>query len=840
MRIWVVPHTHWDREWYLPFQHFRLRLVRTVDEIVEVLESDPAFRKFTLDGQASVIDDYLSLNPSGASRLATLIKDGRISIGPWYTQPDEFLVGQESLVRNLLVGKATCAPFGPPMSVGYVPDIFGHVAQLPQVLRGFGIDNCMFWRGLGPEADELGVLFRWRAPDGSEVMAIRLLQGYGNAVQLGVEGGRAPDVDRALARIEKAICGQEACLGTLGVTDLLLCNGGDHERVQSSLPSILKACELRLSDVDFRVGSYEDYAEVVRPVAERGPVYAGEMVSGYSAPILRGVNSTRMYLKQDNESAERALLQAEILSSLAALRGKRYPKEAFDLAWKELLRNHAHDSICGCSVDEVHRDMRARSAQVMSIAERLRREALAELADEEAVWSYQDRSRDAYSVVNVLPWTRCGVAELRVPESLQGRPLRAETRDGVELPVQVMRSTDGLKAVAPVTVPGFGSIDIALRPGRRGSSKRGVWVEGKSIENEFYRVEAQDDGALTVVYKPTDLRLRDVHFFLDEADRGDEYTYCPAAEDKPWTSLRQSARTRTGVAGPVVASLTISLKPALPVSLAPSRERRTWERLRVCPIYVEVRLLEGVDRLEFRTQVDNRVRDHRLRVVFPGPAALEARAESTYQVVRRPLGPFEEQPDWIEQPTPTQATQGAVGVGYLSVFTRGLPEYEAWSEGDASRVAVTLLRCVDRLSRGDLTTRRGEAGPSLYTPEAQCLGTYTFEYAICLKPDLGDADFVRAAHDYRYGFTAGPAGAKLDGLLRVEGQGFCLGALKGAENGRGVILRLYNPGSESARVTIGGRVAQAELVRLDEEPLAGEMMSSQDIAPGRILTLRLI
>lgn len=839
MRIWVVPHTHWDREWYLPFQHFRLRLVRTVDEIVEVLEADPSFAKFTLDGQASVIDDYLALNPQGAQQLASLIRQGRIVIGPWYTQPDELLVGQESLVRNLLIGRAVCAAYGRPMSVGYVPDIFGHVAQLPQILRGFGIDNCMFWRGLGPEADRLGLLFRWRAPDGSEVLAIRLSQGYGNGVQLGTEDGAGPNVDRAVIRIEKAIHRQTDLLETVGVSDLLICNGGDHERVQRSLPDILKACEDRLPDVDFSLGSYEDYVAVVRAAAERGPVYTGEMVSGYTAPILRGVNSTRMYLKQDNERAERTLLQAEILSSLAALRGTPYPKDPFTLAWKELLRNHAHDSICGCSIDEVHRDMRARSAQAISIGERLRREALAHLAEVEAVWSYRDRPGDAYSVVNVMPWTRHGVVELSIPAGLQGRSLRAVAANGQDLPVQILRSPEGDKAAVPVSVPGFGATDVALRPGRGPERGPGAWASARTIENELYRVEAQANGALSITYKPTGLRLKDVHFFLDEADRGDEYTFCPADEDTAWTSLEQTARTRTGRTGPVVASLTIALKPALPASLNETRKGRTWGRVRVCPIYVEVRLLDGVDRVEFRTTVDNRCRDHRLRVVFPGPEATHARAEGTYHVIRRPLGRSQPRPDWIEQPTDAHATLGAVSVGYVSVFTRGLPEYEAWSENGGSRLAITLLRCVDRLSRGDLSTRRGEAGPGLPTPEAQCLGTHTFEYALCLNPDLDDAEFVRAAHDYRYGFTAGPSSAKLNGVLRVEGEGFCLGALKGAEDGRGVILRVYNPGQRPAIIAVDGSFERAEVVRLDEEPLTGEVVREKDIAPGQILTLRL-
>src|SRR5579884_1836636 len=187
--FFVVPHTHWDREWYRPLEHFRLELARVVDGVIEVLEDDPAFPTFTLDGQAIVLEDYLEVRPEQAGRLQALLRSGRLEVGPSYVLPDEFLVGAEPLVRNLLTGRAVCERFGAkPSPVGYLPDSFGHPAQIPQLLEGFGIRNCIFSRGLGDQIDEVGVIFRWRSPDDSEVLAFQQLPDYSNFAGLsGVE-----------------------------------------------------------------------------------------------------------------------------------------------------------------------------------------------------------------------------------------------------------------------------------------------------------------------------------------------------------------------------------------------------------------------------------------------------------------------------------------------------------------------------------------------------------------------------------------------------------------------------------------------------------------------------
>ena len=197
----VVPHTHWDREWYASHEQFRYRLVRLIDRLLEILEGDPAFRHFTLDGQAIVLDDYLEVRPGERERIGKLVRDGRLRVGPWYVLPDEWLVSGEALIRNLRMGLARSAAFGPPMRLGYAPDLFGHVGQLPQLFAGFGFETAIVWRGVPAEVDQ--TVFDWEAPDGTRLLTVYLRHGYGNAVHLppGTRGAApAPAARRGPAR----------------------------------------------------------------------------------------------------------------------------------------------------------------------------------------------------------------------------------------------------------------------------------------------------------------------------------------------------------------------------------------------------------------------------------------------------------------------------------------------------------------------------------------------------------------------------------------------------------------------------------------------------------------
>jgi alpha-mannosidase len=730
-RYLVVPHTHWDREWYLPFEQFRLLLGATVDGILDVLECDPAFSSFTLDGQAIVLEDYLDVRPDQEPRLRALLAAGRLEAGPWYVLPDEILVGGEALVRNLLLGRRVCRRFGvEPGTTGYEPDSFGHPAQLPRILAGFGLRTFLFSRGLGDELDDVGVVFRWRA-GGDEVVACQMLPHYDNFARL-------TWYDDAAERVERVVAVFGELVQRAGQETILLANGSDHLPVESELPEICAGLERRFG-TEFRIGRYSDFD----PTSRSLPVHEGELVGSRLQNVLRGVNSARMYLKQANERAERRLLAVETVAGLRTLREDvPFPAADIRLAWRDLLRNHPHDSICGCSCDEVHRDMVVRYEQLDRTLDLLERGA----------------AGVGGALVNPLPYRR---------KRLVGDTL-------VEL--------DGFAGGRPDPLP---------------------------PPAETLRVEVADDGTLAVTDLRTGRCLEGLHALEDDEDVGDLYTFCPGS----------GPTRRASFAGSRVLRDDGLVRDVLVAHELPGVEIETV-----------VRVVRGVDRVELQTRVVNDAPDHRLRAVFPVETAGErdVRAESQFAVLRRPLDRAEPLAGWVEPPVPTAHTLSTVALGPLALLTKGLPEYEAGHDG----LRLTLLRCVGIISRpAGLATRPVSAGPEISTPDGQCLGTHVLEYALRLDADsLSDAALVRAGQDYRTDFLLGDP---FEPPCTLAGD-VVFSCLKGAEDGDGLVLRVFNPSSKRERLELRG--ARIERIRLDEE---GPATGGVDLGPGEIATFRL-
>lgn len=367
-----VSHTHWDREWYQPFEEFRLRLVRLIDRLLDILDRDPTFTYYMLDGQTIVLDDYLTVRPDQEHRLQQHIRAGRLLIGPWHILPDEFLAGPESHIRNLLQGNATCARFGARMAVGNIPDPFGHISQLPQLLRGFDIDAAVFTRGVGDAPNE----FEWVGPDGSAVLVLHQREGYGNAASM------PADPQAFIARVRRIV---DELAPHATTPHLLAMNGTDHEEPMTELPQLLEMARAALPELDIRHGTLPQFLADVRAAAPALERRRGEMRDPSRFPLLPGVLSTRMWIKQRNATCE-TLLTAWVEPAAVIALYAGAPLELRDQAgllrhaWRYLMQNHPHDSICGCSVDQVHREMAPRFDWVTQIGEELLRQNLASLA----------------------------------------------------------------------------------------------------------------------------------------------------------------------------------------------------------------------------------------------------------------------------------------------------------------------------------------------------------------------------------------------------------------------------------------------------------------------------
>lgn len=369
MEYWFVAHTHWDREWYLAFQDFRWKLVKAVDRIIDTLRSDGSFTHFMLDGQTIVLEDYAELRPERRGEVVALVGAGRLSVGPWYVQPDEILVTGEALIRNLERGLSLARELGGSMMVGYVPDCFGHIGSLPSIFKGFGIDIACLMRGGGPELDK--TFFHWESRDGSRVLVSYLIDSYGNGADLPMDGATLRENLSALIQRQK-----DALLPGM---PLLVMNGTDHRSIVSELPSVIEAAGL--SGVA-TIGPLQGYIEKARAVLPAViPEWKGELRSAWRFPLIVGCTSTRHWIKREDQEVSTLLERdAEPLAALASWAGEAYPFHAIGLAWKYLLRNQPHDSICGCSIDPVHEDMKYRYAQARGLAHNCAADAAAAIA----------------------------------------------------------------------------------------------------------------------------------------------------------------------------------------------------------------------------------------------------------------------------------------------------------------------------------------------------------------------------------------------------------------------------------------------------------------------------
>jgi mannosylglycerate hydrolase len=827
LSVMVVSHTHWDREWYRPFEAFRARLVDTIDMVLDHLAVDPGW-SFLLDGQTAVLEDYLAVRPGRRAELERACRGGRIGIGPWYVQPDSLLPSGEAHVRNLLEGRRVGEDLGPVSRVAYTPDSFGHPAQFPQLFAGFGLGAFVYWRGNGSELDRLAPVWRWVAPDGTAVTACHLGEGYFAASYLG------DDVDAAVDRLERLV----AKLADPAGAEVLVMNGLDHAPPDLHTAEICAALAARTGWA-VRRGLLDEYvAGLDAPAVE----YRGELVGGRVANLLPGVWSARLSLKLRNRRAEAALEGwAEPSAAWALVFGLADERPSVRLAWRSLLVNQAHDSIGGCSTDLVHEQMIGRYDTADALASETTARVLERLsglgADRMVLW----REGTDIAVWNPSPHPVTDVVRLPVdghpafmigarPDEIHPLVMASMVHTGMSVdgaPARVISSDDtGRLRMIPgqpawdvefvaADVPAWGWRRYRLAPGPAAPS---VEDDGRRVEVGDLSLEMADDGTLTLargaLVFPGLLGVDDV------GDRGDTYDADPVAGPGPELASVDVRRHRH-VSG--IEELVVRRRFRVPARLDPAGDQRVTESVELA-LDVRARLVPGTDRVDVEVSIDNTAEDHRLRLLFPTPGG-DAMAATTFDaVVRRPDLP--DATGWIHPPPPTFPHQGWVARGGLTIGAAGLPEAEVRADG---AVAVTLVRAVGRLSGLDLRTRPIPAGPGMTTPGAQCQGRLTAELHLwCGDRPVGET--AAAARAAELGLRAVVAGPRplvepATALLELEPRSLLLSAIKAPERGEGLIVRVVNVEAEpvTAALRFGVDVSDAVLTRLDEHPTGEEV-----------------
>ena len=846
----VISHTHWDREWYNTLQQFRMKLVDLIDHLLDILENDPNFRYFNLDGQTIVLEDYLQIRPEKRQILENYIREGRILVGPWYQLNDEYLVSGESTIRSLLIGHRIAKEFGAVMKLGYLPDQFGNISQMPQIFNGFGIDCAIFGRGL-QLVDDRKMEFWWESPDGSKVLASLMAFWYNNAMRF------PADTDDAL-RFTKEI--QERMEKVSHVNALLLMNGVDHMEAQPNLSGILARVNEKLQGAKLVHSTLPQYINDVKQSVKANSIKLdtvnGELREDRWSNILAGTLSSRIYIKQANEDSQTLLEKyAEPMASYAYMLGNKYPQGFLTFAWKLLMQNHPHDSICGCSIDQVHREMMPRFAQVRQVAKDLTNRAMKSIADRISTES------ESIVVFNPLNWPRTdkvhAVIDFQMGEPTRGEPtidrskdvhsisitddegnnvlfviisnkvIGKQLLDPQELPFVAMTRRFEIEFVAE-DVPSCGYRTYGVVPnGESQEADTSITAEtywDNALTNEYLRLSIQSGSVSierlgTCEEFPLGEVYSNINMLEDTGDVGDEYLHKKPTSNLTVVGFNGNTQVSLVDQNPVSATLKVSGKLQLPACALRDGSARVEETVD-CPVTSYLTVTRGVPRVDITTIVDNHAKDHRLRVLFPsGIDADVSHAEGQFDVLERPIKARAEWPGashFYPQQRWVDISDGERG---LCLINKGLPEFEVYDD-DARTLALTLLRCVGQISGGS------DAPGAELTPEAQCIGEYTFNYAVYPhEGDWQDAEVWRQAHQHNVPMLAFQTGAHEGDLpteysfIETSHSELVVSAAKKAEDSDLLVVRVHNLTDkplEDAWVRVNGAISAKQL-NMNEE-----------------------
>lgn len=869
-KVYIISHSHWDREWYMAYEQHHMRLIELIDDLLELFEVDPSFNSFHLDGQTIILDDYLQVRPEKRQAIQQAINEGKLRIGPFYILQDDFLISSESNVRNMLIGMEESRKWGIPVMLGYFPDTFGNMGQTPQLMKQAGISAAAFGRGVKPigfdnqvlEAENYSSQYSemwWKGPDQTAIFGLLFANWYSNGNEIPVEK------EAALAFWKQKLADAEQYAST---NHLLMMNGVDHQPVQKDISKAIHLANELFPDYEFIHSNFTDYLEAVqKDVPEDLGSVEGELTSQETDGwyTLANTASARVYLKQCNTKVQRQLENiTEPLATMAYEVSGNYPHDQLDYAWKTLMQNHPHDSICGCSVDSVHREMIPRFEKADEVGKYLAQDSLEQLT---AAIDTTGFPKDSFPfvIVNTAGMDKTGEAEITIElerkrfaegipeqlyqelENLPKRKYHVETKSGATIPAILSEETVQfgydlpkdrfrvpymarmIKVTLPLeNMPAFSWETFALVEGEAKAEEKETMIHqsGRIIENGPLHLTIEKNGTITMEDRKNKRKLNNLHIFEDIGDIGNEYIFKQPFCDQPiLSSNKENSEVKVLVDTPEIAKISILQEMEIPVSADERLEKeqqmvvefryRKAERSkekRILQIKTIMTIRKDSKKIDFETTLDNQMKDHRLRVLFSTKLHVEHHeADSIFEVVKRPNHVSK---SW-ENPTNPQHQQAFVNIHDeeygVTVGNFGLNEYEVTEDG---QIAVTLLRSV------------GELGDWGYfpTPEAQCLGEHRFNYSIELHGP--EEKFSTYLHAYAAQIPFSTQQIKhhegtlisKQQYLTIKSETFAITALKRSKFSDKVVVRGFNMSSHLEKLEITKDNGKTVILNLLEEP----------------------
>ena len=810
--VHIISHSHWDREWYQSFESHRMKLIELVDNILDKVENDPEFGGFFLDGQVIAIDDYLEIRPEKRAQVEKCIREGKVQTGPWYILQDEFLTSGEACVRNLQVGMQEAEQYGAVGNVGYFPDAFGNAGQMPQVLKQAGMDAVVFGRGvkpIGPNNEVTGGQYEstysemmWASPDGTKLPGILFANWYNNGVEIPVDEAEAKVYwDKKLADARKFAATHQ----------LLMMNGCDHQPLQKNITEAIRVARKLYPDVEFIHSDFKKYVEAMeKEISENFSTVKGELTSQETDGrwTLANTASSWIGLKQDNRAGETALeRKAEPAAAMADVMGKAYPEDQMIYSWKKLMQNHPHDSICGCSVDEVNEEMKTRFAKSRQVADAIYDESVEYLTNKVntaalpgdgekipfVVWNTSGETKSQvvekelhlFRDYNLFVWDSYEAAEkvefpAMVLRDADGNVVPAKIADagvafGYDLPDDRFRQPYMAKKVLvtfEAEVPALGYRTYYLETAEQAQDVDVVSADENVLENDAVKVVVNADGSYNLLDKKTGRMYENLGFYEDTGDMGNEYIYIQDSGKQVVSTKGMKAEISCVEKNAFRTVVEICHKMMVPSGMGEellrqremcidpyTRVANRSSELVEMDVKTVLTLEKAAKGLRVATTICNQAKDHRVRVILPtGLDTSMHMADSAFEVVRR----NNRHNDTWTNPCGCERQQCFVAMedakGGLLVANRGLYEYEIL-EDQGNAVAVTLLRCVAEM---------GDWG-YFPTPKAQQIGTFCLEFEVVPFAAGETGDAFREGYAFQEDLTVEQAGLER-AFLRKPGQ----------------------------------------------------------------------
>lgn len=816
--IYTANLTHWDREWYFSSQDAMVLSDQVFSDALAELE-EHSEANFCLDGQTSILEDYLRIHPEKEPEIRKLVANKQLFIGPWYTQSDCLLVDGESLIRNAMIGMRDARKLGGGMRVGYIPDSFGFNAQMPTILKQAGLNSFVFWRGIDYAKQVDSPYFTWQGLGNESVTAMNMPLGYGCAPNMEttskyIDGRLNPYVNFIQRHSSKM------------PDKILLPAGGDQQTVVHDIKNKLATLSAKGSN-HYRISSFPEFADLLS--GEKLPHYTGEFRLPAYARIHRTISSVRTDLKLANYRAEQKMLKvAEPLTVMAKKFDIELSSELLVLAWKKILKSQAHDSLGGCVYDTVADDIKHRLKEASEIADGIENIVLSRLSSKLGL------SENQVLVVNTQPEQETRYYQVRVVTPTKQISFGEDVEDAYISNCQTVQGREHILTENPegktygdeptyyildimvkTTVAGLGYRVLNFHHDAKASlaewrSEQGALsVSSGDVEISFHNGEIE--------FKQGEQVTKNALYFVDSRNDGDTYDYSPAEGDQEKKlSFASATSSTTGKLQRLTVYGSTEFTDARHGSIAYN-------------LSIESDNVPGQFRVVVK--VNNQAASHRLRlVVNPSVANSDVFSGLIAGSLKNNFVDYNGIENYPEFPSPTNVCDKFVALGNQKkscyVFTGGLKEYEEKHD----KLYITLFSTTGEFGKPNLLWRPGRASGDttnqghvmIQTPKAQLFGAYQVTIGLQFKPDkYADVEaqrfvdqcqaanisyqvqtynrFINRLDNKIQKLPQAPLKAQNDGILDLEGI-FVSAIYPSLYSKDGYVVRIVNPSNQTIQV----------------------------------------